>query len=220
MNSQVTNWKCDCSSDKGCNLLNIGHSSKLIYDCCAYTDRLDESTGPIKYKLDGNQIYNCNQCLSTLGPRSSSPRGQGVSTAESINHPIATSQELVDVESILSNRNVKHTKCRRDEVNQVNLTDVEKFRLNHMRICNDTLNPLSSRLSMPAANYRDMAVNRFYNLPQFPQEPIFYNFAINTSLEAKDNFVPMPHKQWADRGRPEPVKGFNLQKVTMGAIGV
>jgi len=220
MDSQRTNWKCDCG-DKGCNLLNIGHSSKLIYDCCAYNDRLDESTSPVKYRLNENQIHNCNQCLSTLGPRSSSPRGQGVSTSIKVDHPIATSQELVDVESILSNRNVKSSKCRRDQINQINLTDVEQFKLSHMRICNDALNPFSSRLSMPAANYRDMSVNRFYNLSQFPQEPIFYDFAINTVLEEKDNFLAQSPKLWADNSIPTPLNGSNRNKVgPWRAVGV
>ena len=95
--------------------LNIGHSSRLGYDRCAYSDRIQESTGPIGYRLDPNAQENCNQCLSTLGPRSSY-MGQGVSTT--VGASIATSQKLVDVESLLSNRNLKTSKCRRDGVFQ------------------------------------------------------------------------------------------------------
>jgi len=185
--------------------LNIGHSSRLGYDSCAYYDRLEESVGPIGYRLDPNSIENCNQCLSTLGPRSSY-MGQGVSSA--VGFPIATSQKLVDVESVLSNRNLKTTKCRRDGVNPIN---VIKFGVKHQRICNDYLNPLSSRLTFPAANYRDMAVNRFYNLDRNPQANIFYDFSVNTKLEAKDNFIVDLPNMWVDKLHPEVLCGKNPQ---------
>lgn len=199
-----SNYKSDDSiMKKGCPNLNIGHSSRSIYDSCAYEDRLSESVSPLGYRLNANQIHNCDQCLSTLGPRSSF-KGQGVST--STGHPVATSQSLVDVESVLSNRNLKKSKCRRDEVNSV---DVTKFKLQHMRVCNDYLNPLSSRLSYPAANYREVSVNRFIDLPQNAQKVIYWDNAVNTTLEAKDNFMdslPNPRK---DNSLPQEIKGKN-----------
>ncbi len=183
--------------------LNIGHSSRLGYDRCAYSDRMQESVGPLGYRLDPNSQENCNQCLSTLGPRSSY-MGQGVSTT--VGSSIATSQKLVDVESILTNRNVKTTKCRRDGVNPINVT---KYGVKNLSICNDFLNPLSSRLTYPAANYRDMAVNRFYDLDRNPQINIFYDFAVNTKLEAKDNFVMNIPNMWANQMQLDPVQGAN-----------
>jgi hypothetical protein len=183
--------------------LNIGHSGRLGYDQCAYSDRLQESVGPLGYRLDPNWQENCNQCLSTLGPRSSY-MGQGVSTASGF--PIATAQKLVDVESVLSNRNVKNTKCRRDGVNPINVT---KFGVQHQRVCGDFLNPLSSRLTYPTANYRDMAVNRFYDLDRNPQVNIFYDFAVNTKLEAKDNFVTDVPNIWANQMNLDPEVGVN-----------
>ena len=185
--------------------LNIGHSSRLGYDECAYNDRLSESVSPLSYRINENYLQNCNQCLSTLGPRSSY-MGQGVST--NVGFGSATSQRLVDVESILSNRNVKTTKCRRDGVNPI---DVTKYKLQNQRLCNDYLNPLSSRLSYPAANYREVATNRFVDLNKNPQAVIFYDFAVNTKLEAKDNFhVELP-KPMADNMIPRAVQGMNTQ---------
>lgn len=193
--------------------LNIGHSSRLGYDTCAYADRLTESVGPLGYRLDPNWQENCNQCLSTLGPRSSY-MGQGVSTT--VGNPIATSQKLVDIESVLTNRNVKTTKCKRDTVNPI---DVTKFGVKHMRLCNDYLDPLSSRLTYPAANYRDMAVNRFYNLDRNPQTNIFYDFSINTKLESKDNFITSIPKFWIDASQPQTIAGKNkLSKYSNDAI--
>ncbi len=183
--------------------LNIGHSSRLGYDTCAYNDRLDESVGPLGYRLDPNQQENCNQCLSTLGPRSSY-MGQGVSTLDG--KTIAASQKLVNLESILSNRNVKTSKCRRDNVNPI---DVTKFETKHFGECNDYLDPLSSRLTLPAFNYRELALNRFHNLDRNPQLNIFYDFSINTKLEAKDNYTIDIPKMWIDRTGPTPIKGSN-----------
>lgn len=183
--------------------MNIGHSSRLPYDKCAYEDRLKESVSPLSYKLDENQIKHCNDCLSTLGPRSSL-MGNGVSTY--VGHPVAVSQQLVDVESILSNRNVKQSKCKTGKVNKI---DVTKYGVEHMRICNNELDPLSSRLTYPAANYRDMAINRFYNLDRNPQENIFWNFEVNSSLETKDNFKFKVPKVMKEQMKPNTIPGEN-----------
>jgi hypothetical protein len=110
--------------------------------------------------------------------------GQGVST--SVGHPVGTAQYLTDVESILTNRNLPTSKCKNGEVNPINVND---FPLQHMGPCNSFLDPMASRLSYPPYNYREMPMDRFYNLPQNPQEPIFWDFAVNTKLEMKDNFV-------------------------------
>jgi hypothetical protein len=162
--------------------MNNGYSSRLIYDECAYIDRTKERTDPLLYRLNTNQIHSCDQCLSTLGPRPGY-MGQGVSTT--IGHPVATAQYLTDVESILSNRNVPTSKCKNGEMNPI---DVTKFGVKHLRTCNSYLDPMSSRLTYPPFNIREAPINRFYNLPQNPQEPIFYDFASNTRLESKDNF--------------------------------
>ena len=162
--------------------MNIGSSTRLIYDKCAYEDRLQESTGPLMYTLDPNRIKNCNECLSLYGPRSSK-KGFGVSIATPFG--VAPAQDAVDVESILTNRNVLASKCKDGKVNDIN---VNNFRLQHARLCGDFLDPLASRQTNPAANYRGMSINRFFDLPKNPQADIFWNFAVNTTLEAKDNY--------------------------------
>lgn len=162
------------------NSINFGHSSRLDYDQCAYDDRLKESTGPLKYIMNTNRLNNCQACLSTYGPRSN----YGVSTA--VGHRTAPKQDLVGIESILTNRNVKNTKCRDGGVNPVNVND---YKLQHARICNHGLDPIASHLTHPVQNYKELSINRFYDLPNNPQENIFFDFARNTTLEAKDNYV-------------------------------
>ncbi len=186
--------------------LNIGHSSRLPYDKCAYDDYLSESVGPLLYRLNPNTINSCNSCLSVFGPRpSNGPRSYGVSTTTG--HVTAPSQQLVDVESILSNRNVIASKCKDGKVNDI---DVTKFQLQHARVCNDFLDPLATHLTNPPANYRGMSINRFFDLPKNPQANIFYPFAVNTKLEAKDNYRErVPRLMSFDPTLPNEIRGKN-----------
>uniref|UniRef100_A0A6C0EA72 Uncharacterized protein n=1 Tax=viral metagenome TaxID=1070528 RepID=A0A6C0EA72_9ZZZZ len=166
--------------------MNIGHSSRSLYDDCVYSERLDESVNPGTYRLQQYQTFNCDGCLSTLGQRSGR-MGYGVSTP--IKNKVAQAQapELVNIESILSNRNLKKSRCRDAQVNEI---DVTKYKLEHPRICSNKLNTEATHLSYPAFNYREVPINRFYNLHRDPQANIFWDFAVNTSLEEKDNYIP------------------------------
>lgn len=182
--------------------MNIGYSSRLGYDKCAYEDKLQESTNPLSYRLYPGYVQNCDSCLSTLGPRAGH-NGVGVSTP--IGHPLATAQHLTDVESILSNRNMRASKCKKYGSNTV---DLNKMALKHAPICNDYLNSDPTHLSHPSYNYRELAINRFYNLPRPAQANIFWDFATNTRLEAKDNFNPViPHITEVDAVQPRELKG-------------
>ena len=163
--------------------MNIGYSSLLPYDECAYRTKTQISTDPMIYKLDTNQIWNCKQCFSGFGPIPSY-MGNGVSTI--IGQPVATSQYLTDIDSILSNRNVVISKCRTGNVNPLNPTKLSQKDLGNCK--HKYLDPVTSRLTNPAFNYREAPIDRFYNLNQNPQDNIFWNFAVNTDLEMKDNF--------------------------------
>ena len=176
--------------------MNIGHSSRLAYDDATYVDRLHESTDPLLYRVNRTQMYNCDNCLSVLGPRGGS-KNPAISRVNK--GGLAPAQDLADLESIMTNRNVRLSKARTGHVNPI---DVTKYKLNHNRICNDTLNPESTRLSYPAMMYRETSINRFYDLPQNPQEPIFWDFAVDTKLEAKDNYNPNVPQLWGDRVQP------------------
>jgi hypothetical protein len=178
--------------------MNIGHSSRMIYDDDYYSDRVNESTGPMNYRLSPDQMYNCNSCLSTMGPRSSG-FGRGYDVSRDFATGYAASQDLVDVESNLSNRGLPSTKSRKG---RVNFTNVNDRKMKHVRLCDDTMNPEASRLSMPASNYRGTSINRFYNLPRDPQANIFWDGAVNTRLEATDNFKPDVPTPWADMAQP------------------
>ena len=182
-------------------MVNFGHSSRLGYDDCAYPDRLKESTSPLAYRLNNDYSHNCNGCVSTLGPRAGH-MGIGVSTT--VGHMPSAGQYVTDVESILKNLNVKSSKCKTGKFNDI---DVTKFGLKHMTGCNKFLDPMASRLTNPASTYRDMAVNRFYDLNLDAQANIFWDFAANTRLEAKDNYMVRLPRPIKDKSLPVELQG-------------
>jgi hypothetical protein len=180
---------------------NFGASTRLNYDNSAYDDRLTESTGPLLYRVNTNQIYNENSCLSTLGPRGRF----GASTPSRDAPALAQRPEVVNIESILTNRNVYRSKNRRNEINPIDVTKIKTVNYN---MCNRTLNPNSSRLSMPVANYRELSINRFYDLNKNPQEPLYWSETRDTKLEAKDNFMEAIPRSWSSEPvNPKPVQG-------------
>jgi len=181
-----------------------GHSSRLGYDRCFIDDDIAQSVSPLLYTLNTNRINNCDACLSVFGPRSGH-NGYGVSST--VGHTTTPSQDLVDVESVLLNRNVVASKCRDGKVNDI---DVTQFRLQHARTCNDFLDPVATHLTNPPQNYREMAINRFYDLPTPPQAVIYWDSAVNTQLESKDNFFEkQPFLRAFDPTLPREYKGKN-----------
>ncbi|VBB18270.1 hypothetical protein YASMINEVIRUS_733 [Yasminevirus sp. GU-2018] len=164
--------------------LHAGHFSNPRYDKCAYPEDLYDSTAPYEYVMNPDRIHNCNGCLTTFGPRGSL-MGAGVSSPTG--DVIAAAQQNIDVDSVMSNRNVPLSRCKRGKVNPVNVT---KIKTKHLPVCNDYLDGQHSRMTDPAMFYRGAPINRFYDLNKDPQANIFYDWAINTSLEARDNYIP------------------------------
>ena len=94
---------------------------------------------------------------------------------------------------------MKLSKCKVAGVNDIG---IDHFPLFHANLCDTTLNSSPTHLTHPPINYREISINRFYNLPINPQDnrTIFWNFATNTKLEAKDNHrerIPRHFNQWS-----------------------
>lgn len=162
----------------------VGHFSNPKYDKCAYPEDLYQSTSPYEYVMNTDRIHHCDGMLTTYGPRSSY-LGAGVSAPEG--DAIAAAQRYVDIDSVMSNRNVPLSKCKRGKVNPVNVT---KLKTVDLPLANDYLDAQHTKMSDPAMFYRGCPINRFYDLNKDPQVPIYYDWGVNTSLEMKDNFVP------------------------------
>lgn len=182
---------------------NYGYSSNLAYDPEFIHDDIEQSTAPIMSVLDPNRIKNCSQCLSLNGPRTGY-NGWGNSIAVS-NPSITPAQDLIDIDSIMSNRNVKSDRSKKGHVNMV---DVFKFKTYDAKLCDRGLDPLNSTLTYPKQLYREMSINRFYDLNINPQVNIFYPWAVNSQLEAKDNYdYPYPYFIGMDESLPKPMSG-------------
>ena len=168
---------------------NYGKSTNLRYDDLYITEDIQQSTAPIQSVLDPNRVKNCDQCLSLNGPI---PSLGGWADSIPISNPgLTPMQELTDIDSIMSNRNVKATKTRRGNVNDV---DVFKYKMYNSKECNKFLDPTNSLLTTPKQLYREMSINRFYDFNQNPQTNIYWNGTVNSQLEAKDNYdYPYPY---------------------------
>lgn len=186
---------------------NFGFSSRLQYDPSFINDDIEQSTAPILSVLDPNRVKNVNECLSLFGPRAGH---NGVGDSLPIANPgLTPAQELVDIDSIMSNRNVKQDRSKRGMVNDV---DVFKFKTYDVKYCDRGLDPLSSIATYPKQLYREMSINRFYDLNLNPQTNIYYDWATNTQLEAKDNYdYPYPFSLDGDKSLPKEVKGKSKQ---------
>ena len=164
--------------------LNAGHFSNPRYDKCAYPEDLYESTGPYAYVMNTDRIHNCNGCLTTFGPRGGF-LGAGVSSVSG--DSIAAAQQNIDIDSIMSNRNMPLSRCRKAKVNPV---DVTRIKTKNLPVCNDYLDSQHSKMTDPAMFYRGVAINRFFDLNRDVQANIFYDWAENTSLNARDDYIP------------------------------
>lgn len=170
--------------------MNIGNFNRLSYDDCAFQGRTKQSTDPLNYRLSVDQIYNRDRGYSTFGPRNST---FGCSTIGDAGY--AVSQNQVDVESILSNRNVKASKCRSsDMVNPINPTTMTPT---HATISDNKMKPAYTRLSHSSKTYRSMNCNRFFDPIHQAQDNIFYDFSRNTHLESIDSYVPNMPQPWS-----------------------
>ena len=158
---------------------NIGYSSKLNYDLCSYNQKIKNSTSHLNYIFDTNKLKNCNECLPSYGINTYNGGSGSIYSHVSSDSVL---QDLVEIDSILKNRNFKKNKC--SDVNPINVLNIETKKIN---ICDKKINPKYTKLT-PKQYYKETAINRFYDLDRNPQNNIFWNFEINSKLEAKDNY--------------------------------
>ena len=190
--------------------INYGISSRLEYDEKYINDSTSQSTAPLQSMMDPNRISNCNKCNPTAGA-GARPSHNG--WQNNLPVPMANNspaQQVTDIESILTNRNVRNSRSKSGGLNPVNVLN---FKTYNNTTCGKGLDPVTSNLSFPRQFYRELSINRFYDMNINPQINIYYDGAVNTQLEAKDNFnFPYPFYLENDASLPTPIEGFQ-QKV-------
>jgi hypothetical protein len=199
---------------------NYGLSTKLSYDNDCIKDNIQQSVEPIKYVLDPNNVRNCKQCFSS-GGASMRPSFMGWGDSlplKSSDVGVAPAQQLSDIDSIMTNRNVKNDRSKKGKVNNV---DLNKFKLYDSAECNNFLDPLNSTLTFPKQLYREMSINRFYALNNDPQSNIYYDGAVNSRLEASDNYqMPYPYSISGDLTMPTPNEQKNYNPYRQNGVNV
>jgi len=204
---------CDVYKNKTCSNsgFNFGVSSKLQYDPSFIQDDIEQSVAPIRSVLDPNRVKNCSQCFNMNGPRAGL-NSYGDNTAIPLENSLTPAQDLTDIDSIMKNLNVKASRDKRGMVNNI---DVFKFKTYDTKICDRGLDPLSSIATYPKQLYREMSINRFYDMNINPQVNIYYSWAVNSQLQAKDNYShPYPFSLDNDHSLPTPIVGSSPPKPT------
>ena len=177
--------------------MNIGFTDRLSDEKCAIEKRTSYSKDLLNYKLDTNRNMNCGKCYSSNGPRNGT---YGVSHY-ALDH-VAPSQQLVELESKLSMRNASWSKCQDGYVNSF---DINSMTMPNASQCSSENDTLVSQLETPITGYRELAVNRFYNLQRNPQLNVGRTIGMNSQLNARDNYIPkMPNVQTGTKFNPTP----------------
>lgn len=162
-------------------------STRKRYDECSTNLYYRQSTDPLLYKLSPDYANNCQKCYTDYGPR-----------GQDMNVSVITNKNLIDVDSLLTNRSKIASDCKDGLVNDINFSEYKKYNLPS---CNKFMDRHDTRLTHPLHNYRGMTVDWFFE-PRVnnrdEQCNIFWDFAENTKLTAKDSYrpdVPIPLDQ-------------------------
>jgi hypothetical protein len=75
--------------------------------------------------------------------------------------------------------------CGRDGVH---VLDMKQKNYDTYSTCPKFLDEIDSLLTHPKEHYRELEVDRFYDLHRDPASFIFWDYAVDTKLQAKDNY--------------------------------
>ncbi len=172
--------------------------TRQSYDRDAYSDRVKQSIGEMGFTLDLNRVENNERCMTYNGPRHKNAYYAYKPT------------ELVDIDSVLSNRTFVNTQGVAKRRDQYGVGDklMEKNNNKYFpKECNNFLDAEDSRFTHPKDWYRGLGFDVFYPLHKDPQCGVFWNFELNTRLYSRDTIFPK---------LPEPIDG---NKVVLKPLG-
>lgn len=162
-------------------------STRKRYDECSTNLYYRQSTDPLGYRLLPDFANNCQKCYSDYGPR-----------GQDMNVSVITNKNLIDVDSLLSNRSKVASDCKDGLVTDINFNKYTKYNL---PTCNRFMDRHDTRLTHPISNYRGMTIHWFFE-PRVSNRDeqcnIFWNFEENSRLTAKDSYrpdIPVPLDQ-------------------------
>ena len=155
--------------------------TRTEYDECNYRLKLKQSEAPAKYQLYRGQVENCKSCMTNNGTWNNRPRLSGeISGAEKAN--------LVDVESLLTNRTYSLSRCPNDRTLYDKQAHLQKLvSQTSVPQCDPVMDRQYSRLTHPIEQYKELHAVRWEYPLINPVEFVWtWNKPINTSLYIKD----------------------------------
>lgn len=155
--------------------------TRTEFDGCNYTQKLKQSEGPGRYRLFRGQSESCAPCMIANGPRND--RWRVGSEAESV-----AKADLVDLESLLTNRSYSLSKCPNDRTLYDKQAHLQKLARSKQAVsCDPTMDTQYSRLTHPLEDYRERHAARWEFPIIDPVEFVWtWNQPINTSLYIRD----------------------------------
>jgi hypothetical protein len=179
-------------------------SNRLSYDDHAFEENVTRMTKPGEYKLFPGQNFNHNRCISNNGPRPN----RTYNNCE-LSQP-ANWENLVSVDNVLSNREVYHSKSRKERLLQQKRKKLENSHSGNDNYeasdCHDFLQPEDTRMTNNKQLYKGRFWGRYGNhgYPlRNPNEFVFNGFnstkqknidfdnvrmGVNTRLESRDTY--------------------------------
>lgn len=155
----------------------------LRSDLCYMNSQIQQSVGPMEYKLNINQIKSCERARPAGGE---APRGATYGVSTTGRGAWLNVVRDVDVESLLTQRSVDTKRCASGELVMM---DVKHAPLVHEMPTNKFLNANFTHLTYPIQDYKELSINRFESLPKDPQDSIFWDFSLDTRILQKDCFI-------------------------------
>lgn len=157
-----------------------GQFSNLRDDDCFIVSRVKQSTQPFNYAMYAGQWKNCQPCFPVYG---AVPDGQWFDSKN---------PDLVDIESVLKNQSYPRVGCGRDNVR---LLDVNEINPDVGPNCGKWITPMDTLMTHPKQYYKELQVDRFYDLERPQESGVFWDYAVNERLAGKDAHVeryPVP----------------------------
>jgi|APSaa5957512622_1039677.scaffolds.fasta_scaffold14897_2 hypothetical protein len=166
-------------------------STRIPYDECAFKEEVTQSVIPGLYHLYDGQYENKDKCIFYAGPRNT--RTYNSSEVSQVDR-----NNLVDVDSILSGRNVPLTRCMEGRKMEDLNKQCDGLKIQNPLLCSDFLLPTETRYSHPAERYKAMPCVGCFPLeyPMIdPKEFVFWGHngisrdGLGTRNYVKDNYT-------------------------------
>ena len=192
--------------------------TRIQYDNCAYTEKINNSQKPMYYKLFKGQADQCNACVASLGPRNYRTYNNSEITKAKQEYPLDMTL-MTEIDSLLSNRGYPHVRCMTGRTLKEKDDKLKQIPLGGNANECDNFRPEYTRLNIPTDNFRGIYVDRW-------EEPIidptkwvgpFNPPGRNSKLAVRDAFKPNQATPMEVTAMP---KEFELPKDFTGILKV